>query len=202
MPSTRASRLYYSGSFDSGDSVSTQQELWKVDLAYTCDSPSRGVEGPGPLTLRQPTLGHGGNARLDEEVPMSVSGNHNDPIPPRSHLIMSSRDWSSLKDVAWAVAVATEYETQVYVERLGDRYRWSLVHRGGPYPLLRITARFLQVDYQSIFIGCRAVGDGYSALSDSPGADRAPDASGVLTVPRHASSDTAESLIRESLSYS
>ena len=30
--------------------------------------PSRGVEGPGPVTLRQPTFGHGGNARFDEEV--------------------------------------------------------------------------------------------------------------------------------------
>jgi hypothetical protein len=100
---------------------------------------------------------------------------------------MSTRDWSSLEDVAHAIAVATEFETEVYVERLGDRYRWSLVHRGGPLPLLRITARFLQVDYQSILIGCRAVGDGYSALSDTPGDDRVPDASGVLTVPRHAS---------------
>lgn len=95
--------------------------------------------------------------------------------------------------------MATEFETEVYVERLGDRYRWSLVHRGGPYPLLRITARFLQVDYQSIFIGFREVGDGYSALSDTPGDDRVPDASGVLTVPRHACWATAESLIREAL---
>jgi hypothetical protein len=31
---------------------------------------SRGVEGPGPLTLRQPTERHGGNARFDEETIM------------------------------------------------------------------------------------------------------------------------------------
>ncbi len=31
---------------------------------------SRGVEGPGPLTLRQPTEWHGGNARFDEETIM------------------------------------------------------------------------------------------------------------------------------------
>lgn len=29
---------------------------------------SRGVEGPGPLKLRQPACGHGGTARIDEEV--------------------------------------------------------------------------------------------------------------------------------------
>ena len=31
---------------------------------------SRGVEGPGPLMLRQPTERHGGNARFDEETIM------------------------------------------------------------------------------------------------------------------------------------
>jgi hypothetical protein len=112
---------------------------------------------------------------------------------------MSTRDWSSLQEVAYAVSVATEYETEVYVERMGDCYRWSLIHRGGPYPLLRITARFLQVDYQSIFVACREVGDGYSALSDTPEDDQVQDASEVLTVPRDASANTAESLIREVL---
>ena len=34
---------------------------------------SRGVEGPGPMTLRQPTFGHGGNAGIDEEVAMVTS---------------------------------------------------------------------------------------------------------------------------------
>ena len=29
---------------------------------------SRGLEGPGPLTGRQPAAMHGGNARFDEEV--------------------------------------------------------------------------------------------------------------------------------------
>ena len=34
---------------------------------------SRGVEGPGPLTLRQPTERHGGNAGIDEEMTIMVS---------------------------------------------------------------------------------------------------------------------------------
>ncbi len=130
---------------------------------------------------------------------MSLPGNPSHPVPPRSRLIKSVRDWSPLEEVALAVSVATEYETEVYVERLGDRYRWSLVHRGGPYPLLRITARFLQVDYHSIFIACRDLGDGYSALCDTPEDDQVPDASRVLSVPRHASGGIAESLIREAL---
>ena len=49
----------------------------------------------------------------------------------RVRAIRSTRDWSSLFDVAEAVSIATEDESQVYVERLGSLYRWSLVHRGG-----------------------------------------------------------------------
>lgn len=50
-----------------------------------------------------------------------------------------------------AVSVATEFQTSVNVERLGDRYRWSLIHRGGPYPLLRITA----MNKWTLKAGCR-----------------------------------------------
>ena len=84
------------------------------------------------------------------------------PILKRSQLIKSTGEWSTIETVAMAVSVATEFQTKVYVERLGDRYRWSLIHRGGPNPLLRITAKYLQVDYNSIIVGCREVGDGWS----------------------------------------
>jgi hypothetical protein len=112
---------------------------------------------------------------------------------------LSTRDWSSLEDVALAVSVASEYETEVFVERLGARYRWSLIHSGGPYPLLRITARFLQVDYHRIFIACREIAGGYSALCDTPEEVYVPDASQVLSLLPHASHDAVESLIREIL---
>ncbi len=46
----------------------------------------------------------------------------------------------SSADRCEAAAVELRVQTNVYVERLGDRYRWSLIHRGGPYPLLWITA--------------------------------------------------------------
>jgi hypothetical protein len=130
------------------------------------------------LTLRQPTYGHGGNARFDEEATMPTAATN---PARRAKLILSTRDWSHLSDVAEAVSVATEHESEVYVERLGSRYRWSLVHRGGPYPLLRITARFLQVDHQRIFIGFRPVGDGYSALLPDEQDTVRPDAHKVLT---------------------
>jgi hypothetical protein len=87
------------------------------------------------------------------------------PIFKRSQLIKSSRDWSTIETVALAVSVATEFQSKVYLERLGERYRWSLIHRGGAYPLLRITAKYLQVDYTSIIVGCREVGDGWSGLN-------------------------------------
>jgi hypothetical protein len=128
---------------------------------------------------------------------MSLGGIHA-PVPPRSRLIVSVRDWSPLEEVSLAVSQASQHETRVYVERLGDLYRWSLICRGGPYPLLRITARFLQVDYQSLFIGCREVGDGYSALS-TPEDDQMPDASMILSVSPNASREAVESLVREAL---
>ena len=75
-----------------------------------------------------------------------------------------SRSWfrpAALEDVAEAISVATEWEKRVYVERVSDEYegwRWSLQHRGGPYPLLRITARYLKADYW-LWVLCDGRGD-------------------------------------------
>ncbi len=102
------------------------------------------------------------------------------PIFKRFQLIESSRDWSTIETVALAVSVATDFQSQVYVEQLEDRYRWSLIHRGGPYPLLRITAKYLQVDYHSIIVGCREVGDGWSGLNGNETELSEPDAWAVL----------------------
>jgi hypothetical protein len=119
--------------------------------------------------------------------------------PSRSQLILSTRDWSPLEEVALAVSVATGYETKLYVERLDGRYRWSLIHRGGPYPLLRITARFLEVDHHSIFIGFRGIDDGYSALSANPEGEQTPSASAILTFDGPTPDSETERLIREAL---
>jgi hypothetical protein len=102
------------------------------------------------------------------------------PDPTRLRLLQSVFEPSPLATVAEAVAVATEHETQIYVERLSDGWRWSLAHRGGPYPLLRITARFLQVNYRKIRIGFRALPDGHSVLCDDPNAFRTAEAAVVI----------------------
>ena len=130
---------------------------------------------------------------------MSSAANSQGPAPSRTQLILSTRDWSSLRDVAQAVSVATEHETKLYVERLHDRYRWSLIHRGGPYPLLRITARFLQVDHQRIYVGYKQIEDGYSALCEDPEQPSAPSASAILTLHGPTSEKEAERRIREAL---
>lgn len=117
------------------------------------------------------------------------------PIFKRSQLIMSSFDWSTIETVALAVSVATEFQTEVYVERLGESYRWSLIHRGGPYPLLRITAKYLQVDYQSIIVGCREVGDGWSGLNGNETESLEPDAWAILTFDGRTTATDVDALI-------
>lgn len=102
------------------------------------------------------------------------------PDSERRRLLRSVFEPSSLDEVAEAVAAATEYEKHVYVERLDNSYRWSLTSPGGMYPLLRITSRFLRVDYHRIVIGFRAVADGIYVLAKDPESDKEPDAWAVL----------------------
>ena len=90
-----------------------------------------------------------------------------------ARLIQSAFEWSSLDTVVETVSEATEHEDRVYVERLGGLHRWSLVHSGGPYPLLRITPRYLHTDYKRLIVGCRALNNGLSVLFDDD-ADQSP----------------------------
>jgi hypothetical protein len=68
----------------------------------------------------------------------------------------------------------------IYVERLGDRYRWSPSHRGGPYPLHRVVGRIIDVPYTSFALPFvtvddravvrpedEAVADGWTWLDDA-----------------------------------
>jgi hypothetical protein len=102
-----------------------------------------------------------------------------EPDPERHRLALSIFEPSSLHKVAGAVAAATEDEKQVYVERVGDAWRWSLIHPEGPDPLLRTTARFLRTDYRHLSLGCRTVAEGiYVLCEDTLGAN--PDAWAIL----------------------
>jgi hypothetical protein len=99
--------------------------------------------------------------------------------------------------VAEAIAVATEDETRIYVERIGNAWRWSLTHPGGAYPMLRITARFLRVDYHAIVVGFRAVADGVFILAGDPATDQDPDTWTVLEFGRPTEpSDVKERIVQ------
>lgn len=102
------------------------------------------------------------------------------PDPERERLTRSVFRPSSLEEVAEAVSVATEKFHDIYVERRGDQYRWSFATKGGPYPLLRITARFLEMDPCSLVgVGSRVVGNGWCVqIVDET--DTEPDARAVL----------------------
>jgi hypothetical protein len=115
-----------------------------------------------------------------------MTESENQPDPERRRLLRSIFEPSSLDEVAEAVSVATEDERQIYVERIGYLWRWSLTHPGGAYPLLRITARFLRRDYHGLVIGFRAVADGVFILAGDPATDQDPDAWTVLEFDRPA----------------
>ena len=53
----------------------------------------------------------------------------------------------------------------VYVECLGDQYRWSPASRGGPYPLMRLLSRFLGCDHHQLTVGFVTV-DGWCIAAD------------------------------------
>jgi len=71
-----------------------------------------------------------------------------------SQLPESMRRGADLATVAQAIADATALPGPIYVERRADRYRWSPTHRGGPYPLLRETAKLLGIDYHFLILPC------------------------------------------------
>src|SRR5207302_10322341 len=99
----------------------------------------------------------------------------NDAVPApvdahRLRLLRSAFEPSSLDDVAEAVAVATEHERRIYVERVEGGWRWSFTHPGGGYPLLRVTAQFLRADYTSLTVGFRRIAQDVCALCADPNA--------------------------------
>ncbi|HEY5519017.1 MAG TPA: hypothetical protein VIK08_00015 [Candidatus Limnocylindrales bacterium] len=97
---------------------------------------------------------------------------------------------STLPAVAQAIADASRPRSLFYVERFGHHCRWSPAHRGGPYPLLRETAKLLDVDYHTLVVHARAISPtgfdadgiwaGVSALDF--GDETPPDASMVLNL--------------------
>lgn len=74
---------------------------------------------------------------------------------------------SELDDVLEAMAaLGRRSAVKCYVERHGSRYRWSIAHGGGPYPLLREVASFLELPHTSLVVGTTAV-EGWTVIADS-----------------------------------
>jgi len=121
-----------------------------------------------------------------------------DAAPDRHALIRTAVDPAPLADVVEAVAVAITDEPRLYVERRGDRYRWSFVHAGGPYPLLRVTARFLGVDHTTITIGFVTIA-GQSILCRDPGQWTDPDDWAVVEFPEGSTPAAIEAAIVEAV---
>ncbi len=122
-----------------------------------------------------------------------------EPAPEIAGFSYSIFEPSPLEVVAEAVFVASEHASEVYVERLAELYRWSLVHQGGAYPLLRVTANFLQMDYHALAIGFRTVVDGYTALAEYLDDGPAPDAAAVVALQWLTLPPDAVDLIRDAV---
>ena len=121
------------------------------------------------------------------------------PDAHRLELFRSVFEPSSLDEVAQAVAVASEDERSIYVERVDGGYRWSLTHAGGGYPLLRTTARFLRVDYTRIMVGFRTVTDGVCVVCSEPAEPMNPESWAVVEFDGATSADVVGARIQVAL---
>ena len=103
---------------------------------------------------------------------------------------------SPLSEVAEAVAAFADARPDaVYVERLEeDLYRWSPATRGGPYPLVRILAAFLECSHNDMTVGYITL-DGW-CIARSP-EDPVPDARIVLESPPRDRSQVARQIVEE-----
>lgn len=82
----------------------------------------------------------------------------------RVRLTATMTSFLSLDEVAKAIAGLGNHPfARAYIERRGAGYRWSIAHRGGPYPLLREVARLLDVPHSSLIMRFRTV-DGWTIV--------------------------------------
>lgn len=132
-----------------------------------------------------------------EDATPAALGPH--PDPQRIALSRSMFETSSLDSVSTAIAAATEYERTIYVERMESGWRWSLVHRGGPYPLLRITARFLRMDHSSLRMNCHGHESGFWVLSQDQERRSPPQAWAIVEFSGPTGVDEARRRIQDAL---
>ena len=87
---------------------------------------------------------------------------------------------SEFEDVVLAITYVTDPEHHtIYVERRGDRFRWSFAHRGGPYPLLREVASYAGIPHDQIVVVSQLV-DGWTVVRPEPVPQEPVDAYGFI----------------------
>jgi hypothetical protein len=83
------------------------------------------------------------------------------PDPARLALARTQWEPSTFRAVSEAMAeAASDGPCLVFIERLPSGWCWGFAHRGGPYPLSRVAARFLRVDHHKVQVGFRVLPDG------------------------------------------
>ena len=96
----------------------------------------------------------------------------------RRLLADSMFSYCPLEQVAEQISASGARFDRIYVERRGTKYRWSLVHLGGPYPLLREVAQLLDVSYHSLVLPFGTVEEWTIVLTED--LDANPDACGFM----------------------
>lgn len=117
----------------------------------------------------------------------------------RLHLDSVSRV-SSLAAVAAGVSAYSAYPGAVHVERWKSGWRWSPAHRGGPQPLLREFARFLDVAPGSIWMPFNTDRKRYAYVPPRGANGRQPEAHDVLVLDTPVTPTEARALIEARLS--
>jgi hypothetical protein len=109
------------------------------------------------------------------------------PDPQRLALLRTACRTTTLDRVAEhvaALAALTPAPRHVGVERHPDGYRWTVVHKGGPYPLLREVAQFLGVPHDGLVVGSRPFELPWCALQLGPDDGASPVATAVIDLRR------------------
>lgn len=139
---------------------------------------------------------------LDEREYSAMSGSADPPHEPqtyggavvgpeRAKFVKAMVRASDLADVAAGIAEAAKNTSVFYVERVDGGWRWSLAHRGGAYPLLRVAARFLGVDHTRLVVGFRTI-DGCAVASLDPYLAVQPNEWTLIEVDHPVSADEVE----------
>lgn len=116
-----------------------------------------------------------------------------DELARRSRPIRMS---SPLADVTASISDATSRaDLTVWIGCRNGEYRWSPATRGGPYPLQRLLARYLNLDHERLMLTAIEVAPGWSIVQG----DGPADAEAIVTVPAGSTADVVEQLLLEAL---